>query len=81
MDVTQNYKESTLVDRDENAIRFLREKFKNEPIEIIHNDFYNAVLQEIECGNTYDMVLMDFECLPAARRSSARVFFCERWSA
>ena len=60
LDVTQNYKESTLVDRDENAIRFLREKFKNEPIEIIHNDFYNAVLQEIECGNTYDMVLMDF---------------------
>ncbi len=60
LDVTQNYKESALVDRDEKAIGVLREKFKDKPIEILHQDFYSAVLQEIECGKTFDMVLMDF---------------------
>lgn len=60
LDVTQNYKESVLVDRDENAIKVLREKFQGTGIRLRHEDFYNAVLQEIECGNAFDMILMDF---------------------
>ena len=60
LDVTQNYKGATLVDRDENAVRILREKFASLPVRIVNEDFYNAVLQEIECGNAYDMTLMDF---------------------
>ncbi len=60
LDVTRNYKESVLVDRDENAIRVLSEKFEGTGIRIVRNDFYNAVLQEIECGNEFDMILMDF---------------------
>lgn len=60
LDVTRNYKGSVLVDRDENAIRVLEEKFKDTGIRIVKNDFYNAVLQEIECGNAFDMILMDF---------------------
>ena len=60
LDVTRNYKDAVLVDRDQNAIKFLQEQFANEPVQLEHNDFYNAVLQEIECGNTFDMVLMDF---------------------
>lgn len=60
LDVTQNYKGATLVDRDENAVKVLREKFASHPVRIVNLDFYNAVLQEIECGNAYDMILMDF---------------------
>ena len=60
LDVTRNYKGSVLVDRDINAIRVLEEKFKREPIRIVQADFYSAVLQEIECGNAFDMILMDF---------------------
>ena len=60
LDVTQNYKGATLVDRDANAVKFLRAKYESEALGIIQQDFYNAVLQEIECGNTFDMILMDF---------------------
>ncbi len=60
LDVTQNYKDCVLVDRDENAIRVLEEKFRGKGITLRHSDFYSAVLQEIECGNAFDMILMDF---------------------
>ncbi len=60
LDVTRNYKGSVLVDRDENAIEVLREKFKGKGLNLLHEDFYSAVLQEIECGNAFDMILMDF---------------------
>ena len=60
LDVTQNYKDSVLVDRDENAIRVLEERFANSPLRLKHTDFYSAVLQEIECEDAFDMVLMDF---------------------
>ena len=58
--ITQNYKDSVLVDRDENAIKFLKAKYsKNEDLEILHQDFYNAVLFLAECGRKFDMILMD----------------------
>lgn len=60
LDVTQNYKDTVLVDRDENAIKVLQEKFANSPVNLVKKDFYSAVLQEIECGNKFDMILMDF---------------------
>ena len=60
LDVTRNYKEATLVDRDEFAIEFLRKKFASLDVKMVNLDFYNAALQEIECGNTYDMILADF---------------------
>lgn len=60
LDVTQNYKNSVLVDRDSNAIEVLEERFEEKGVRIVKNDFYNAVLQEIECENKYDMILMDF---------------------
>ena len=60
LDVTQNYKDSTLVDRDQYAIDYLTEKFANFPIEILHTDFYSAALQLYECGKTYDIILADF---------------------
>ena len=60
LDATRNYKTSVLVDRDENAIKVLKQKFKGKELNLLHEDFYSAVLQEIECGDTFDMILMDF---------------------
>ncbi len=60
LDVTQNYKDSALVDRDQNAVEVLEEQFRGKPVRIVKSDFYSAVLQEIECGNAFDMILMDF---------------------
>ena len=58
LDVTQNYKDSVLVDRDEFAVNYLNQKFKN--ITIMHDDFYNSVLQLLQCGKTFDIILADF---------------------
>ncbi len=59
LDVTQQYKTSTLVDRDEFAIEYLERKFPSD-IQLINTDFYSAVQQLIECGKTFDMILADF---------------------
>ena len=59
LDVTLNYKDSVLVDRDEFAADYLSQKFSNQ-ISIMNTDFYDAVLQLIECGKTFDMILADF---------------------
>ena len=60
LDVTQNYKDSVLVDRDEYAYEYLKEKFKSRSVTILHEDFYNAMLQLLESGKTFDMILADF---------------------
>lgn len=59
LDVTQNYKDSVLIDRDEFAVEYLRQKFP-DALEIKHTDFYSAVLQLFECGKTFDLILADF---------------------
>ena len=59
LDATQNYKDSALIDRDEFAVDFLKQKFPPD-ITIINTDFYSAVLQLIECGRTFDIILADF---------------------
>ena len=61
LDVTQQYKKSFLIDRDEFAIKYLKNKFQQIPSDhIVNEDFYNAVLQLIECGKTFDIILADF---------------------
>lgn len=59
LDVTLNYKDSVLVDRDDFAIEHLKAKFPHE-VNLMHTDFYGAVLQLIECGKTFDIILADF---------------------
>lgn len=59
LDVTQSYKTSVLVDRDEFAVNYLKQKFPPE-IKIMNQDFYNSVLQLFECGKTFDIILADF---------------------
>lgn len=59
--ITRNYKDSCLVDRDENSINFLKAKYRNgEAPEIIHEDFYSAAFSLIKCGKKFDMILADF---------------------
>ncbi len=60
LDVTQNYKDSVLVDRDDFAIDYLQQKFKNTGITILHDDFYSSMLQLLESGKTFDIILADF---------------------
>ena len=59
LDVTQNYKDSVLVDRDTFAADYLKQEFPSA-VTIINTDFYNAVLQLLTCGKTFDMILADF---------------------
>ncbi len=59
LDVTQQFKDSYLIDRDEFAIDYLKSKFPSS-INYINSDFYSAVLQLLECGKTFDMILADF---------------------
>lgn len=59
LDVTQQFKGSVLVDRDEFAASYLKREFPST-IEVMNVDFYSAVLQLIECGKTFDLILADF---------------------
>ena len=59
LDVTQNYKNSVLVDRDAFAIEKLHREFPSE-LDIRRQDFYSAMLQLLSCGNTFDLILADF---------------------
>ena len=59
LDVTQQFKDSVLIDRDEFATNYLKQHFPSE-IEIKNTDFYSAVLQLFECGKTFDIILADF---------------------
>ena len=61
LDLTQNYKGSVLVDRDKFATEYLREKYQNgESPRIVNKDFYSSVLDLVECGKTFDLILADF---------------------
>ena len=59
LDVTQQYKGSVLIDRDEFAAQYLKQEFPPD-VEIINQDFYSAVLQLLKCGRTFDLILADF---------------------
>lgn len=58
--VTQNYKDSVLVDRDDFAYQYLEEEFSDTGIHLIHEDFYSAMLQLFKSGETFDLILADF---------------------
>ena len=60
LDLTRNYKDSVLVDRDKFAVEYLKGKYESEPLEIANDDFYNSVLKIVERGKTFDIILADF---------------------
>ncbi|MFZ1258169.1 MAG: 16S rRNA (cytosine(1402)-N(4))-methyltransferase RsmH [Candidatus Saccharimonas sp.] len=56
--ITENYTESTLVDRDENAIRTLGD-VKLRGAQLMHTDFLAAAKQLKEDGARYSLILLD----------------------
>ncbi|MFV0485196.1 MAG: 16S rRNA (cytosine(1402)-N(4))-methyltransferase RsmH [Candidatus Saccharimonadales bacterium] len=60
LEVTQNYKDAVLNDRDANAINYLEAKYQSEKPEITHDTFYNTALRLLESGTTFDIILADF---------------------
>lgn len=56
---TQSYKNSVLVDRDEQAINALEEVFAKTGINLICNDFLSASDDLIRQGSKFDMILAD----------------------
>ena len=61
LDLTRNYKDSVLIDRDTFAVEYLREKYQDgESPESVNGDFYSSVLKIVECGKTFDLILADF---------------------
>ena len=62
LDLTRNYKNSVLIDRDAFAVEYLRAKYQKigETPEIVNGDFYSSVLKLVECGKTFDLILADF---------------------
>ena len=59
LDVTQDYKRSVLIDRDEFAAEYLRRKFP-PALTIEHTDFCRSMSQFLQCGRTFDLILADF---------------------
>lgn len=59
LEITNNYAESVLVDRDQNAINYLNEKFQDKGISIVKNNFFDATSQLLDEGKTFDLILAD----------------------
>jgi 16S rRNA (cytosine1402-N4)-methyltransferase len=51
--------EVTLVDRDSNAITYLKDKFSGKNYEFIHSDFLAASINLQQAGRKYDLILAD----------------------
>lgn len=56
--ITENYEQSVLVDRDINAINEL-DTFRNRGVEIIHSDFVSASKDLIKRNKKFDIILID----------------------
>lgn len=56
---TKSPTRTVLVDRDPNAVKKLRTRFKGTGVEIIHNDFYSASKKLAEAGKQFDIILAD----------------------
>jgi len=60
LEVTRNYKDAVLNDRDQNAIDFLEAKYHEVKPKLMHDDFYSTALRLMESGTSFDMILADF---------------------
>lgn len=59
LDKTGNPKGTVLVDRDKQAVEFLRSKFVGQTIEIVHQDFLEACQQLLAKDKQFDLILAD----------------------
>jgi 16S rRNA (cytosine1402-N4)-methyltransferase len=56
---TGNYRDSVLVDRDQNAIDELTQQFGSTGISLTHSDFLSASIDLVNQGKQYDLILAD----------------------
>ena len=59
LDKTKAYKGSVLVDRDKDAINYLRKKFQDKEISIISEDFLSASKKLLESKKHFDLIFAD----------------------
>jgi len=57
--ITQKYKGSVLVDRDQMAIDYLHTQFADKGLKIINSDFYSATKQLVNQGKRFDLIFAD----------------------
>jgi 16S rRNA (cytosine1402-N4)-methyltransferase len=58
LDRTKNFTQATLVDRDDMAIKSLKE-LSDKGVKVMHTDFVSAAKQLIQEGEQYDVVMVD----------------------
>jgi 16S rRNA (cytosine1402-N4)-methyltransferase len=58
LEITGNYQESVLVDRDDYAIAHLQ-SFEHQGTRLLHTDFASAATQLVEEGHAFDLILID----------------------
>lgn len=58
LDITKNYSDSVLVDRDENAIGKLG-RFSEKGVQLLHTDFVSAARDLIKEGKKFNLVVVD----------------------
>lgn len=59
LDLTGSLTQSTLVDRDENAQKHLRELFGAQDVDLRHTDFLSAARALVAEGRQYELILAD----------------------
>ncbi len=59
LQITDNYKQSVLVDRDAQALSELRKKFSQRNISIIHQDYLNVSVELDKARRQFDIIVAD----------------------
>lgn len=71
---TENYKDAVLVDRDEFAVKILKEKFLKRGVLVLHTDFYTAAQDLVAAGRKFDKILLDLGVSSVQLDDSSRGF-------
>jgi 16S rRNA (cytosine1402-N4)-methyltransferase len=74
LDRTRNHQATVLVDRDGDAIDFLKTRFAAEHTTICHSDFLSASRELVASGNAFDIILADFGLSSPHLNESGRGF-------
>lgn len=69
---------ATLVDRDQNAVDYLREKFKGQAVTVIHKDFLTASQELAAEGKKFNLILADIGVSSPHLNTASRGFSINR---